>query len=64
MQMPSGSRAKKKTSDYALFGIVYEDGSLSSNRKVPTSELGGLDRDQPARAIVEAQGRKIVRSGH
>lgn len=43
-----------------LFDIVYQDGSRSSNRKVPGSELGGLDGDAPARAFIEAQDRKIA----
>jgi hypothetical protein len=50
---------------YVLFDIVYEDGSLSSNRKVPGSELGGLDGDAPARAFIEAQDRDIaLKSGN
>lgn len=43
-----------------LFDIVYENGSLSSNRKVPNAELSGLDGDEPARAFIEAQDRKIA----
>lgn len=43
-----------------LFDVVYEDGSRTSNRKVPNSELGGLDGDAPARAFIEAQDRKIA----
>ena len=37
----------------------YEDGTQTSNRKVPALELGGLDGDTPARSIVEAQDREI-----
>jgi hypothetical protein len=53
--------AKKKVNDsaYVLFDIVYEDGSLSSNRKVATEEVTGLDGDAPAKSIIEAQDRKI-----
>jgi hypothetical protein len=44
--------------------VTYEDGSMTSNRKVPASELGGLEGDAPARAIIEAQDREIAeRSG-
>ena len=57
--MPSG-RAKKKISDYTLFDIEYEDGSRSSNRRVPSSELEGLDGDAPAQPIIEAQDRTIA----
>ena len=55
--------ARKKPSggaDFVLFDVMYEDGSRSSNRKIPSSEVGGLDGDEPARAILEAQERKIA----
>lgn len=59
--------ARKKMSAKAetvLFNVVYEDGTLSSNRRVPGTELGGLDGDDPARAFIEAQDRDIAqRSG-
>lgn len=54
--------ARKKPvidASFILFDVVYEDGRLTSNRKVPAAELGGLDGDQPAKAIIEAQDRKI-----
>ncbi|MDX9860284.1 MAG: hypothetical protein RBS99_05135 [Rhodospirillales bacterium] len=57
---------KKPTAkaEFVLFNVVYQDGSLSSNRRVPGSALGGLDGDEPARAIIEAQDREIAaRSG-
>jgi hypothetical protein len=44
---------------FVLFDIVYEDGVQSSNRRVPASELGGLDGDAPAYAIIEMQDRKV-----
>ena len=43
-----------------LFDIVYENGARSSNRKVPNAELTGPDGDEPARAFIEAQDRKIA----
>lgn len=43
-----------------LFDVVYEDGTRTSNRKVPGSELGGVDGDEPARLFIEAQDRKIA----
>jgi hypothetical protein len=54
---------KKKGADNkapVLFDVVYEDGTLSSNRKVPGSEVGGLDGDAPAKAYIEAQDREIA----
>ncbi|WP_225769208.1 hypothetical protein [Inquilinus sp. Marseille-Q2685] len=56
------ARTKKQPNDsgFVLFNIVYQDGTLSSNRKVPRSEADGLDGDAPARAFIEAQDRKIA----
>ncbi|MDA8232729.1 MAG: hypothetical protein M0006_15470 [Magnetospirillum sp.] len=54
--------ARKKTkadTEFVLFDVVYEDGSRRSNRRVPSAELGGLDGDAPARAIIEAQDREL-----
>lgn len=55
-----GRKKQPVDKGFVLFDIVYEDGSRSSNRKVPSSEVGGLDGDSPARAFIEAQDRKIA----
>lgn len=54
--------ARKPTprSDTVLFDVVYEDGSQRSNRRVPAEVLGGLDGDEPARAVIEQQDRDIA----
>jgi hypothetical protein len=55
--------ARKKArndSEFVLFDIVYTDGTRSSHRKVPSAELGGLDGDEPAKAIIEAQDEKVA----
>jgi hypothetical protein len=56
--------ARKKSqpveSGYVLFDILYEDGSRSSNRRVPRSKLGGLDGDEPARKVIEEQDNTIA----
>jgi hypothetical protein len=55
--------AKKKPSanaGFVLFNVVYQDGSLSSNRKVPADLLGGFDGDDAARGVIEAQDRDIA----
>jgi hypothetical protein len=55
--------ARKKPgngSEFVLFDIIYTDGSRSSNRKVPSEALGGLDGDEPAKAIIEAQDEKVA----
>ena len=43
---------------FVSFDVVYEDGTRSSNRKVPATALGGLDGDEPARGIIEEQDRE------
>lgn len=44
---------------FVLFDVLYEDGTQTSNRKVPAADLGGLDGDTPARTFVETQDREI-----
>lgn len=60
--------ARKKqpvANGFVLFDVVYQDGSRTSNRKVPSTEVGGLDGDDPARTFIEAQDRAIAeRSGN
>jgi len=46
--------------EFTLFDVVYEDGSLRSNRRVPSDVLGGLDGDAAARAVIEEQDRLIA----
>ena len=52
-------KSKPVESGYALFDVLYEDGSRSSNRRVPRSLLGGLDGDEPARVAIEEQDNAI-----
>jgi hypothetical protein len=61
--------ARKKqaptASGFVLFDVFYQDGSRTLNRKVPSSEVGGLDGDDPARTFIKAQDREIAaRSGN
>jgi hypothetical protein len=53
-------KQKALPSGFVLFDVLYEDGTQSSNRKVPAAELGGLDGDEPARTFVEVQDRNIA----
>ena len=41
----------KAVNTTVLFDVFYEDGGRASNRKVPGSEVGGLDGDEPAAPI-------------
>ena len=42
-----GARKPTPRSEIVLFNVLYEDGLLTSNRKVPGSVLGGLEKDAP-----------------
>ena len=53
-------KPKAVESGYALFDVLYEDGSRSSNRRVPRNLLGGLDGDEPAKTSIEEQDEAIA----
>jgi hypothetical protein len=58
------ARKPYSKTEFVLFDVVYNDGSRRSNRRVPKEILGGIDGDNPARAVIEAQDREIAeRSG-
>ena len=46
--------------EFAMFDVVYEDGSQRSNRRVPADVLGGLDAVLQASAAIEQQDRAIA----
>ena len=47
-----------------LFNVFYEDGSQTSNRRVPGTLIGQLDADEQIQAFIEKQDREIgERSG-
>jgi len=52
-------KQQARPNGFVLFDVLYEDGTQTSNRKVPAGVLGGLDGDAPARTFVEIQDRKI-----
>ena len=45
---------------FVLFDVVYEDGTQTSNRRVPDTDLGGLDGDVPAKTFIEQQDRMVA----
>jgi len=53
-------KSKPVESGYALFDVLYEDGSRSSNRRVPRSLLDRLDGDELARRTIEEQDNAIA----
>lgn len=58
--MALNARTKKKNSDHILFDVLYEDGSRTSNRKVPLAEVEDPKGDDAVKAFIEAQDRKIA----
>jgi hypothetical protein len=46
--------------EFVLFDVTYEDGTQRSNRRVPAAALGGLDGDEPAKAIIAEQDAEIA----
>ena len=52
--------AVRRVEEPILFDVLHEDGTRTSNRKVPGSELGEVDGDLDAKTYIEAQDRKIA----
>ena len=49
----------RRVDEFVLFDVLYEDGTRTSNRKVPSSELIDIDADRLATTYIEAQDRQI-----
>ena len=59
-----GRMKLKAQTEFALFNVLYQDGTQTSNRKVPLHELAGLEGEQRIQAVIEAQDAQIAeRSG-
>ena len=50
---------KRVESSFVAFDVTYVDGTRSSNRRVPSTALGGLDGDEPAEEIIREQDAAI-----
>ena len=50
----------RRIEEFIFFDVLYEDGTRTSNRKVPGSELADFDRDLLAKTFLEAQDRQIA----
>ncbi len=50
---------RRSESTFVLFDVTYTDGTVTSNRKVPLSVLGGLDGDEAAKPVIEEQDKAI-----
>jgi hypothetical protein len=49
----------RRVEEFVLFDVLYKDGTRTSNRKVPGSELVDIDADRLAMTYIEAQDRQI-----
>ena len=59
-----GRMKLKAQSEFLLFNVLYEDGTLTSNRKVLLQDINGSDDEQEIQAAIEAQDAQIAeRSG-
>jgi len=50
----------RRVEEFVFFNVLYEDGTQTSNRKVPSSELDDIDGDLRAQPYIEEQDRKIA----
>ncbi len=50
---------KRVESSFVAFDVTYVDGTRTSNRRVPSTALGGLDGDEPAKEIIREQDAAI-----
>jgi hypothetical protein len=58
---PMGRKKEPIVTGFASFDVVYQDGTLSSHRKIPLVELQGYGKmEDEAKAVIEAQDRKIA----
>ena len=53
---------RRNLSTFVLFDVTYADGTKTSNRKVLESMLKGLDGDDVAMEVIEAQDEEIAKA--
>jgi hypothetical protein len=53
-------RKPKVEAGAVSFDIIYQDGSQSSNRKVPRADVDDIDDEDTVRAYFESQDRRIA----
>ena len=54
------ARKKQTVVNFAMFDVFYQDGTRTSNRKVPEAEPHEHDYEGRVRATIEAQDREIA----
>ncbi|HVL71539.1 MAG TPA: hypothetical protein VM434_06595 [Beijerinckiaceae bacterium] len=58
--MAKRTKSKPLVQGFVLYDVLYEDGSRSSNRRVPATALTGPDGEKAALAIIEEQDEAIA----
>lgn len=53
-------KKQKESTEFVLIDVLYEDGTRSSNRRIPSSSMEERNWEDVARAIIEAQDRDIA----
>jgi hypothetical protein len=54
-----GKKRERVETGFVMFDIIYQDGTRSSHRRIPASQIGGLDGDTNAKSLIEEQDRRI-----
>lgn len=54
------NKKPKASTEFVLLDVLYEDGTRSSNRRVPVSTMDAQNWEDAARAVIEAQDREIA----
>jgi hypothetical protein len=56
-----GRKKEPTVTGFATFDVVYQDGTLSSHRRIALADLQGFGKlEDTAKAVIEAQDRKIA----
>ncbi len=45
---------------FVLYDVLYQDGTRSSNRRVPSADMDPIDGEASVLALIEGQDRKIA----
>ncbi len=49
--------------EFVAYDVTYEDGSQTSNRRIPAGEISQFEADDSVRAFFEAQDTDIAEKG-
>lgn len=56
-----GKKARERNQgEFALFDVIYEDGRVTSRRRVPVATIQGFDGEQAAWGAIQEQDNTIA----